>query len=77
MSDIDRLTMEWIADSGTPMLATTKQAMARFDAWLVGRAGFSSGLSARQFAWVLKRCAYKYVGRPHKYWVLKVEPPEV
>lgn len=77
MSEIDRLTREWISDRNTLMVASTKQAIARFDAWLVARAGFRSGLSARQFAWVLKRCAYKYVGRPHKHWVLKIEPPEV
>ncbi len=68
---MDEIVKDWIADPKTPMLATTKRACAMFDSWLVARHGYRSGLSSRQFAWVLKRCAYKWIGKPTKQWVLK------
>jgi hypothetical protein len=70
---MDQIVKEWIADRATPATATTEGALKLFDAWCDRRNGTiaGSGMSAKQFAWVLKRCALRNGGGAKRQWVLK------
>ncbi len=69
---IDGMVKDWIADRGTPATATTEVALRLFDEWVMGRVSCSgSGLSAKQFAWILKRMGCKPLGGAKRVWLLK------